>query len=109
MSADHTTDASVPAEPASIRPPDLPPRAVRGADRDVLAGWDTDVELAALARGRGDRRPFPIDTVVVLGAGVAGATGGAALGARRGRGAVLGSLVAVVSAAVVRRIWRLDV
>ena len=97
-----TTGAS-----ASVRPPDLPPDDVRGGD-DVLAGWDTDVDAADLSRWQVDRPPFPTDTVVVVGAKLAGAILGAALDRRRGRGAVLGAMAGLVTAVVARRLWRLD-
>jgi len=93
----------------SVRPPDLAPDSVRRRDElDVLAGWDADADVVDVAAWGQDRRPFPTDTVVVLGAGVAGAVGGTLLDRRRGRGAALGGLAGLVAAGVVRRIWRLD-
>ena len=103
----------MPADPvattdASVRPPDLEPASVRGDDRDVLAGWDVDADVAELTRWQADRRPFPTDTVVVFGAGAVGALAGAVVGARRGRGALRGLAVGVLAAAVARRVWRLQ-
>lgn len=96
-----TTDAN------SVRPPDLAPDEVRTAD-DVLAGWDTDVDAADLARWQVDRPPFPTDLVVVAGAKVLGAAIGAAVDRRRGRGLVLGAVAGLTVAVVARRIWRLE-
>lgn len=90
--------------PPSVRPPDLEPDAVR--DRpDPLAGWDPGVPSgAATVR---DERPFPTDTVVVVGAGVVGFAAGVIVGRNRGRDAALGALGGLVGAGIARRIWRL--
>jgi hypothetical protein len=81
---------------------------VRDEPRDVLEGWDVDADPAELERWRHDRPPFPADTVIVAGAGVAGALLGAVVADRRARGAVLGGLAGVVGAAVLRQVWRLE-
>lgn len=84
----------------SVRPVDLAPADVR---EDPLDGWDVDGPPPVR-----DEAPFPTDTVVVAGAGLAGLLGGLLLGGeRRGRGAVLGLIAGVAAASVVRRIWRL--
>ncbi|MFA9447019.1 hypothetical protein [Egicoccus sp. AB-alg6-2] len=105
---DVATDANGSGAPASIRPPDLAPDEVRG-NEDVLAGWDTDVDVADLARWQVDRAPFPTDAVVVVGAKVAGALIGAAVDQRRGRGFVVGAMAGLAAGVVTRRLWRLDV
>jgi hypothetical protein len=94
--------------PGSVRPPDLPPVAVRDEPRDVLEGWDVGVDPAELERWRHDRPPFPADTVIVAGAGVVGALLGAVVADRRARGAVVGGLAGLVGAAVLRQVWRLE-
>lgn len=88
----------------SVRPPDLQPDAVRDLD-DPLAGWDSGLPDATAAVR--DERPFPLDSVVVTGAGLVGAALGALLGQRPVRDAPLGALGGVVGAAVARRLWRL--
>lgn len=88
---------------ASVRPPDLRPAEVRGHD-DPLAGWDAGVPMGISAVT--DRRPFPVDTVVVVGAMAAGLTVGSCLGDRRVRNAVLGALGGAVGAGLGRRLWR---
>ncbi len=90
--------------PASVRPPDLPPDAVRDAD-DPVAGWDVGVPVGVAAVR--DERPFPLDTVVVVGAAGVGLALGLALGRRRGRDAVLGALGGAVGAGIARRVWQL--
>jgi hypothetical protein len=94
--------------PGSVRPPDLPPVTVRDEPRDVLEGWDVGADPAELERWRHDRPPFPTDTAIVAGAGVAGALLGAVVADRRARGALLGGLAGVVGAAVFRQVWRLE-
>lgn len=92
----------------SVRPPDLAPEEVRD-HTDVLSGWDSGVgqQLDAWAT---DRPPFPTDAVVVAGAGLAGLAIGAVVGRdRRATAAAAGATVGILSAAVARRIWRLDV
>jgi hypothetical protein len=92
----------------SVRPPDLAPESVRDRDADVLAGWDRGADAEEIASWRRDRRPFPTDTVVVLGAAASGVLLG--LLADRGhrtRGALLGGLGGLVGAGVGRRVWRL--
>lgn len=108
MPAEEDATGPVATGANSVRPPDLAPDEVRGAD-DVLAGWDTDAEAADLARWQVDRPPFPTDTVVVVGAKLLGAVLGATLDRRRGRGLVLGAAAGLTAAVVARRIWRLDV
>jgi hypothetical protein len=88
----------------SVRPPDLRPEAVRDLD-DPVAGWDTGVPIGIAAVR--DERPFPLDTVVVVVATVAGAALGAVLGRRPVRDAVLGGVGGAIGGGVVRRIWRL--
>jgi hypothetical protein len=97
------TDPVPPAD-ASVRPPDLRPDAVRDLD-DPVAGWDVGVPVGAA--GVRDERPFPLDTVVVVGAAVTGAALGALLGRRTVRDALLGALGGAVGAGAVRRIWQL--
>lgn len=91
------------AEP-SVRPPDLRPEGVRDAPGEVLAGWDQSVAPAAVV----DRPPFPMDAVVLAGAGLAGAVLGTLFGERGCRGAVLGAAGGVFGAAVARTVWRLE-
>lgn len=96
-------DAGSDAAQASVRPPDLRPDEVRDAG-SVLEGWD---------RGAGpldvvDRAPFPVDAVVLAGAGLAGAVLGSLFGERGCRGAVLGAAGGVLGAAAARRVWRLE-
>jgi hypothetical protein len=88
----------------SVRPPDLSPEQVRDVE-DPVAGWDVGVptELVAVR----DERPFPLDTVVVVGAAVLGLGLGAAFGRRPGRDALLCALGGAVGAGLVRRIWQL--
>jgi hypothetical protein len=93
-----------PAGDASVRPPDLRPDAVRDLD-DPVAGWDLGVPVGTASVR--DERPFPLDTVVVAGAGVVGAALGALLGRRTVRDALLGALGGAVGAGLVRRIWQL--
>jgi hypothetical protein len=91
----------------SVRPPDLAPDAVRG-EVDVLAGWDVGADADEIASWREDRRPFPTDTVLVLGAGVVGgAIAAAVAGDRRLRAAATGAVLGVLGGAITRRIWRL--
>jgi len=92
----------------SIRPPDLDPQAVRTPDEDVLAGWDVGASAEEVASWQHDQRPFPTDTVVVLGAAVCGGLLGVLLTDRhRGRWAALGALGGVLGAGTARRIWEL--
>jgi hypothetical protein len=92
----------------SVRPPDLVPVMVRDEPRDVLAGWDAGVSPSEFERWRDDRPPFPTDTVIVAGAGVAGALVGALVPDRRGRNAAIGGLVGLLGAAMIRQVWRLE-
>lgn len=96
----------------SVRPPDLEPETVRDATRDVLAGWDVTADAAEIASWQRDRRPFPIDTVVVVGCGALGGLTGGAIGQgrtprRTGAGVAGGLTLGFTVAAVTRRIWRL--
>jgi hypothetical protein len=91
----------------SVRPPDLPPTAVRPeVDRDVLEGWDTprgDARSGALLDALSPERSRAV--AVVLGAGVAGGLIGAAVsGRRRTWGAIVGTLVGAVAALVGTRV-----
>jgi hypothetical protein len=95
--------ATAPAA-SSVRPPDLAPETVRDAP-DPLAGWDAGVPTSVPVAA--DARPFPTDTVVVVGAGLLGLVVGTLVGERRGRRAALGALGGVVGAGAARRIWRL--
>lgn len=88
----------------SVRPPDLVPDEVRGGP-DPLAGWDAGVPAGVEAIR--DQRPFPVDTVLVLGAAAVGAAVGAVVGVRPLRDAPIGALVGAVGAGVARRIWQL--
>jgi len=91
-----------------VRPPDLEPDMVRDRSLDVLAGWDVGVGEAEVASWRRDRRPVPVDTLVVVGAAVTGLLAGLLLvPEHRARGASLGALTGLVGAATVRRVWRL--
>jgi hypothetical protein len=93
-----------PVGDASVRPPDLRPDAVRDL-ADPLAGWDVGVPAGTAAVR--DERPFPIDTVVVVGAGIVGGLLGALLGRRTVRDGALGALGGAAGAGAVRRIWQL--
>ncbi|MFO7776852.1 MAG: hypothetical protein R6V28_00705 [Nitriliruptoraceae bacterium] len=96
------------SEAASVRPPDLDPSEVQTVDDDVLAGWDVDVTADEIASWRFDRRPFPIDTVVVaVGAVLGGVLGSAVSERRRAVGAGVGVLGGVVAAGTARRVWEL--
>lgn len=114
-SGDDEPDPARAGEPAprpdevSVRPPDLAPDTVRDGTDDVLAEWDHGASAAEIASWRADRRPFPLDTVVVIGGGVAGLIAGL-IGGRdhRVRDAALGAIAGVGGAAVVRRVWRLQ-
>ncbi|MFP4634607.1 MAG: hypothetical protein ACLFRD_01985 [Nitriliruptoraceae bacterium] len=109
LDAEPSVGAEGDGSPASVRPPDLEPGSVRESARDPLAGWDPDASAAEVASWRDDRPPFPVDLTVVVGAALLGAGVGALSDERqRGRGAALGLLVGVSTAAVVRRIWRLS-
>ncbi|MEX0835066.1 MAG: hypothetical protein WD010_03175 [Nitriliruptor sp.] len=88
----------------SVRPPDLRPDEVRDID-DPVATWDAGVPVGVAAVR--DERPFPVDTVVVLGAAAVGLALGLGLGQRRGRNAVLGALGGAVGAGIARRVWQL--
>lgn len=93
-------------EAPSVRPPDLEPADVR--DDDVLRGWDAGEAVRAAGPSE-DRAPFPIDTVVVAGAGVAGLLVGVALGRdRRVAAGAGGAAAGMLAGAVARRIWRLE-
>jgi hypothetical protein len=100
-------------EQVSVRPPDLEPATVRDTTRDVLAGWDVTADAAEIASWQRDRRPFPTDTVVVVGAGALGAIAGGLIGASRrprrvGAGIAGGSTLGFAVAVISRRIWRLS-
>jgi hypothetical protein len=110
VSSGATTDTTV--DRVSVRPPDLEPASVRDTTRDVLAGWDTTASAEEIASWRRDRRPFPTDTVVVVGSGALGAIAGGVIGRnhdprRLGGGVAGGLVVGLAVAAVSRRIWRL--
>lgn len=98
------TEAAPAAAAPSVRPPDLSPADVRDAP-DPLAGWDAG-EPSGPA-GIRDERPFPIDTVAVVGAAAVGAVLGATFGDRRVRDGIFGALGGAVGAAVARQLWQL--
>lgn len=104
--AAHAADAADAADAAepSVRPPDLQPTQVRDEPAGVLEGWDRGVGPAPLV----DRAPFPMDAVVLAGAGLVGGVLGSLFGERGCRGAVLGAAGGVLGAAVARRVWRLE-
>ena len=71
---------------------------------DVLAGWDPDGPPPVLD----GRAPFPTDTVIAVGAMLAGAALGAARGGRHPLvRAKVGGLLGLGAAIVARRMWRL--
>lgn len=71
---------------------------------DVLAGWDPDGPPPALDGSA----PFPTDSVVAVGATVAGVVIGLARGGRHPiMRAKVGGLVGLGAAIVARRMWRL--
>lgn len=96
-------------EDDSVRPPDLAPEAVRDPAVDVLADWDHGASPEEVASWQRDRRPFPTDTVVVLGTAAAGLLLGLVVDRdNRGRGALVGGLGGLVGAGASRRLWRLE-
>ena len=103
-----TAAASAPSPDGSVRPPDLDPTDVRRQDPDVLAGWDRGATAEEVASWRADRRPFPTDTIVVVGGAVLGAVA-AGLLARRHRPAWIaaGAIGGAGAAGASRRIWEL--
>ena len=106
--ADAASPADADADGSSVRPPDLDPASVRTSPENVLDGWDVGASGAEVASWRRDRRPFPVDTVVVAGAAVAGAAVGAALSHRhRVAWSAGASLAGAVTAGAARRIWEL--
>jgi hypothetical protein len=71
---------------------------------DVLAGWDPAGPPPVLD----GRAPFPTDTVVAVGAMLAGVVAGVALGGRHPLiRAKVGALVGLGAAITARRMWRL--
>ena len=71
---------------------------------DVLAGWDPDGPPPVLD----GRAPFPTDTVIAVGAMLAGAALGVARGGRHPLvRANFGGLLGLGAAIVARRMWRL--
>jgi len=92
----------------SIRPPDLDPHDVRDAGADVLTGWDVGADAAEVASWADDRRPVPVDTIVVVAGLAFGAVVGAILPGRRPViGAMLGAVAGAVTAGASRRLWEL--
>lgn len=78
--------------------------ADRAAADDVLAGWDPAGPPPVLD----GRAPFPTDTVVAVGAMVAGMVAGLALGGRHPLvRAQVGGVLGLAGAIVARRMWRL--
>jgi energy-converting hydrogenase Eha subunit A len=73
-------------------------------DVDVLAGWDP----AGPPRMLDGSAPFPTDTVIAVGAMVAGAIVGVAVGGRHPLvRAKVGGILGLAGAIVARRMWRL--
>jgi hypothetical protein len=77
-------------------------------DVDVLAGWDPAGPPPILDGSA----PFPTDTVVAVGATVAGMVVGLAVGGRRPFmraviSAKVGGIIGLAGAIAVRRMWRL--
>ncbi len=108
--AQHATSPAADADSAdrSVRPPDLDPSDVQRRDLDVLSGWDVGATPEEVASWRSDRRPFPTDTVVVLGAGLAGAAlAGLVAREHRAGWAAAGVIGGVGLAGAWRRIWEL--
>jgi len=71
---------------------------------DVLSGWDPDGPPPVLD----GRAPFPTDTVIAVGAVVAGVAIGLARGGRHPLvRAKVGGLLGLGAAIVARRMWRL--
>jgi hypothetical protein len=71
---------------------------------DVLAGWDPAGPPPVLD----GRAPFPTDTVIAVGAMLAGMVAGAAFGGRHPLvRAKLGGLLGLGAAIAARRMWRL--
>lgn len=102
-------DPSEPATPSHVRVVTAAPRvgstsSATGEVEDVLAGWDPDGPPPVLDGSA----PFPTDTVIAVGATVAGVV--LALG-RGGRHpfvrAKVGGLLGLGAAIVARRMWRL--
>ncbi len=93
-------------DPASVRPPDLPPAEVRDDRGDVLTGWDVDADAEELAGWRDDRAPFPTDALAVASSAAGGALLGAILLRRRIVGALLGGILGALVAGIVRQLWR---
>jgi hypothetical protein len=106
--ADAGAGAPVPAGATtaapSVRPPDLPPSDVRDAP-DPLAGWDVGAPGGPVEVR--DERPFPIDTIAVVGSAAVGAVLGATFGDRPVRDGIFGALGGAVGAAVARQLWQL--
>lgn len=74
-----------------------------GAD-DVLAGWDPAGPPPVLD----GRAPFPTDTVIAVGAMVAGMVAGLAVGGRHPLvRAKIGAVLGLGGAIAARRMWRL--
>jgi len=75
-----------------------------GATEDVLVGWDPAGPPPVLD----GRPPFPIDTVVAVGATLVGMGAGIAVGGRYPLiRAKVGGLLGLAAAIVARRMWRL--
>jgi hypothetical protein len=92
----------------SIRPPDLDPHDVRDDGDEVVAGWDVGADAAEVASWADDRRPLPIDTIVVaLGMAIGAAAGAILPERRRVIGAMLGAVAGAVTAGASRRLWEL--
>lgn len=94
------TEAAVTDETSSVRPPDLG-TVIPDGPPHPLDGWDEGPERADvvdLSRWRRDRRGLDPEAVatVAVGAGAVGAVAGALVSRRRGRGAVVGGLLAAV-------------
>lgn len=101
--ADTVDGATAPASDAtasSVRPPDLDAPLLAPDGHDPLAGWDEGSEVSELPGLRRDQRGLDTEAMAVVagGAGVLGALLGALVADRRGRGAVLGGLLAALAA-----------
>lgn len=107
VSGQASSDATAEEAPAPVRPPDLDPATVADP-AEVLRGWDDGASDAEVAGWRADRRPLPLDTILVAAGAVGGAGVGASLpGRHRVAGAALGSLAGAVLAGALRRVWEL--
>lgn len=95
---------SAPEQPDHTGHADDAARVDHDAAGDVLAGWDPDGPPPVLD----GRAPFPMDTVIAVGAMLAGAAIGVGRGGRHPLvRAKVGGLLGLGAAIVARRMWRL--